>query len=70
MLAPIFGGFTVKTLVWAGDGHLILWYSCLLGVGVERVLLDETHHPIILVKRAEELRRRTGNWGFMLHTKN
>ena len=26
-------------------------------------LLDETHHPIILVKRAEELRRRTGNWG-------
>ena len=23
MLAPIFGGFTVKTLVWAGDGHLI-----------------------------------------------
>ena len=44
MLAPIFGGFTVKTLVWAGDGQLILWYGCLLGVGVERVLLDETHH--------------------------
>ena len=37
MLAPIFGGFTVKTLVWAGDGQLILWYSCLLGVCVERV---------------------------------
>ncbi|CAI5756772.1 unnamed protein product [Candida verbasci] len=26
-------------------------------------LLDETHHPIILVKKAEMLRRKTGNWG-------
>ena len=26
-------------------------------------LLQETHHPLILTRRAEELRRRTGNWG-------
>lgn len=26
-------------------------------------MLEETHHSLILVKRAEELHRRTGNWG-------
>ena len=66
MLGPIFGGFTVKN-------HLLGWrwtsyFSGLMGVlaiiGVA-FFYEETHHPIILVRKAEVLRRRTGN--FAIH---
>ncbi|KGQ82198.1 multidrug resistance protein [Candida albicans P60002] len=64
MLAPIFGGFTVKnsSLGWRWTSYFCGIVAC-LGLVLNVFLLDETHHPIILVKRAEELRRRTGNWG-------
>lgn len=64
MLAPILGGFTVKNsaLGWR-------WTSYFCGIigafalVLNAFVLQETHHPIILKRRAEELRRRTGNWG-------
>lgn len=66
MMAPILSGFTVKNLElgwrWVG-------YFCgITGSGAlvtNILLLAETHHPLILVKKAEELRRRTGNWGIV-----
>ncbi|CUM63262.1 uncharacterized protein PRCAT00000833001 [Priceomyces carsonii] len=62
MLAPIFGGFTVKNphLGWRWTSY----FTALVGVValiLVTFLLDETHHPLILVRRAEEIRRRTGN---------
>ncbi|KAG7663321.1 uncharacterized protein J8A68_003153 [[Candida] subhashii] len=64
MLAPIIGGFTVKN---PGLGWRWTSYFCgLIGVVallINTFILEETHHPIILVRKAETLRRRTGNWG-------
>lgn len=64
MLAPIFGGFTVKndSLGWRWTSYfcgIIGSFSGLLMVFV----LEETHHGLILARKAETLRRRTGNWG-------
>lgn len=64
MLAPIFSAFIVK------NPHLG-WRWTLFFTGIVAILgllgtilfLEETHHPMILVKKAETLRRRTGNWG-------
>ncbi|EMG45912.1 FLU1 Major facilitator superfamily multidrug transporter FLU1 [Candida maltosa Xu316] len=64
MIAPIMGGFTVKN---AALGWRWTSYFCgiigSLALIMNTFLLQETHHPLILVRRAEELRRRTGNWG-------
>ncbi|RCK65449.1 hypothetical protein Cantr_01300 [Candida viswanathii] len=64
MLGPIFGGFTVKneSLGWGWTSYFCGIIGALALV-MNIFLLQETHHPLILVKRAEELRRRTGNWG-------
>lgn len=64
MLAPIFGGFIVKNpgLGW----RWCLYISAFIGIVTFISLIflyTETHHPLILVKKAETLRRRTGNWG-------
>lgn len=64
MLAPIFGGFTVKNphLGWRWTSFFpgIVAAIALAGIVLD---MDETHHGIILARRAETLRRRTRNWG-------
>lgn len=64
MLAPIFGGFTVKndSLGWRWTSYFCGIIGCAALAGVV-FIYSETHHPLILVKKAETLRRRTGNWG-------
>lgn len=64
MLAPILGGFIAKNrgLGWRWTSY----FSGLIGVVALLAVvffLEETHHGLILVKKAETLRRRTGNWG-------
>ncbi|GME73346.1 unnamed protein product [Ambrosiozyma monospora] len=64
MVAPFVGAFIVvnKSLGWR-------WCSFMVGIisSPQLVLIPfffkETHHPIILVEKAEEIKRRTGNWG-------
>lgn len=64
MLSPILGGFTVKNpgLGWRWTEY----FTGLIGV-IALILVvfgfSETHHPLLLVRKAEILRRRTGNWG-------
>lgn len=62
-LATIFCGFTVKNdaLGWRWTSYFSALIGCLALIGVT-FYFDETHHPLILVKQAETLRRRTGNW--------
>lgn len=63
ILAPIIGGFVVKNphMGWR-------WLSYLTGILASAsvvalaFLYEESHHPVILIKKAETLRRRTGNW--------
>lgn len=64
MLGPIFGGFTVKnsSLGWRWTSYFCGIIGA-LSLVMNAFVLEETHHPLILVGRAEDLRRRTGNWG-------
>ncbi|GME73775.1 unnamed protein product [[Candida] boidinii] len=63
MMAPILGGFIAKSyLGWRWTEYI----TGILGAAscVFIILFQtETHHPIILVEKAREIRRRTGNWG-------
>lgn len=64
MLAPIIGGFTVKNpdLGWRWTGYIVaIIASSALVLSV--FCFEETHHQLLLTYKAEELRRRTGNWG-------
>lgn len=64
MMAPILGGFIVKN---ASMGWRWTSYMCGIVGALAAILmlffLDETHHGLILCRKAETLRRRTGNWG-------
>lgn len=64
MLAPILGAFTAKnsSLGWRWTSYFTAIIGTLAFVFV-LFCLEETHHGIILVTKAEALRRRTGNWG-------
>lgn len=61
-LAPIWGGFTMKnsSLSWRWPLYFTGFWSCVSFVALV-FFYHETHHPTILVCKAEELRRRTGN---------
>jgi DHA1 family multidrug resistance protein-like MFS transporter len=67
LFAPFIGGFIV-------DSHLgWRWTEYLPGImGASALVLDafylrETYPPVVLIEKAEELRRRTKNWG--IHAK-
>lgn len=63
MLGPILGGFTAKndTLGWRWCAYFTGFIGVLALVAV--LVVDETHTGLILARKAELLRRRTGNWG-------
>lgn len=64
MLAPILGGFTTKNsaLGWRWNSYFSALIGCVALI-LNIFCLEETHHPLILARRAEWLRRKTGNWG-------
>jgi DHA1 family multidrug resistance protein-like MFS transporter len=67
LLAPFSGGFiTMSDLTWRWTEWLIsiMGATCFL---LNLIFLHETYAPIVLVQKAEELRRRTKNWG--IHAK-
>ncbi|KAI1269617.1 MFS general substrate transporter [Xylariaceae sp. FL1019] len=67
LLAPFIGGFIVDSyLGWRWTMYL----SAILGFvafALDLFFLEETYPPVILVQKAGDLRRRTGNWG--IHAK-
>ena len=67
LFAPFIGGFIVDSyLGWRWTEYLtgIMGASALL---MNLLFMDETYPPVILVRKAAELRRRTRNWG--IHAK-
>ncbi|CAK9442081.1 uncharacterized protein LODBEIA_P58460 [Lodderomyces beijingensis] len=64
VIAPVLGGFTAKnsSLGWRWCSYFSAIVGC-LALFCNTFLLEETHHPLLLAKKAEFLRRHTGNWG-------
>jgi len=67
LLAPFIGGFIIESsLGWRWTS----WLTAIMGwiaFFLDLFFLEETYPPIILVSKAQELRRRTKNWG--IHAK-
>lgn len=67
LLAPFIGGFIVESyLGWRWTMYLASIMG-FVAFGLDLIFLDETYPPVVLVQKAAELRRRTGNWG--IHAK-
>lgn len=66
LLSPIISSFTIKNshLGWRWPLYFVSIFAA-AATFFDIFFLKETHHPIILVKKAETLRRRTGNWGII-----
>ncbi|KKK24302.1 putative MFS transporter [Aspergillus rambellii] len=67
LFAPFIGGFIVESyLGWRWTEYLpgIMGSAAFI---LDVLFVDETYPPVVLVKKAEELRRRTKNWG--IHAK-
>lgn len=68
LLAPFVGGFIVLngSLGWRWTQYI----SAIMGFAaftLDLFFLEETYPPVVLIQKAEELRRRTRNWG--IHAK-
>lgn len=63
-LAPIISGFTAKNshLSWRWNAYWNSFIGSLI-FGLMVFFFEETYHPVILVKKAANLRKMTGNWG-------
>ncbi|KAI9678145.1 MAG: hypothetical protein M1817_006089 [Caeruleum heppii] len=67
LLAPSIGGFIVESyLGWRWTEYLVGIMGAAAFI-LNLIFLEETYPPVILVAKAEELRRRTKNWG--IHAK-
>ena len=67
LLAPFIGGFIVTShLGWRWTEYIVAIMG-FVAFGLNLIFLRETYPPVILVSKAEELRRRTKNWG--IHAK-
>lgn len=68
LLAPFIGGFIVlnPNMGWRWTEYIAALMG-FLAFGLDLICLEETYPPVVLVKKAEELRRRTKNWG--IHAK-
>jgi DHA1 family multidrug resistance protein-like MFS transporter len=67
LLAPFVGGFIAESyLGWRWTQYLAAIMG-FVAFGLDFFFLRETYPPAILVDKAAELRRRTGNWG--IHAK-
>ena len=64
MIGPIMAAFAVKnpSFGWRWTSY-VPTFICCLGLILLVFLVPETSHAIVLARKAEELRRRTGNWG-------
>ncbi|OCL15033.1 major facilitator superfamily transporter [Glonium stellatum] len=67
LLAPFIGGFIVTSrLGWRWTEYIVAIMG-FVSFGLNFVFLRETYPPVVLIAKAEELRRRTKNWG--IHAK-
>jgi MFS transporter, DHA1 family, multidrug resistance protein len=63
ILAPVVGGFIAYSYLGWRWTEYITGIMGALSLIASIFLYEESYHPIILVNKARELRRQTGNWG-------
>lgn len=67
LLAPFVGGFITESyLGWRWTQYIVAIMG-FFAFGLNVLFLEETYPPVVLIQKAEELRRRTRNWG--IHAK-
>uniref|UniRef100_A0A060T8V0 ARAD1C32472p n=1 Tax=Blastobotrys adeninivorans TaxID=409370 RepID=A0A060T8V0_BLAAD len=70
IVAPVVSGFIAYSyLGWRWTLYLIGIMAAFAMV-LDVLFYEETYHPVILVSKAKELRRRTGNWGIYAPQEN
>lgn len=71
MIAPIFGGFIVKNpaMGWRWLSFISGIIGC-LSLFLAVFALQETFHPVLLAKKAQYIRKITGNWGIYAPIEN
>lgn len=62
-IAPVVGGFIANSYLHWRWVQYITGIMGALGLILVVFFYEETYHPILLTRKASELRRRTGNWG-------
>jgi DHA1 family multidrug resistance protein-like MFS transporter len=67
LLAPLVGGFIVESYLGWRWTMYITAFSGFLAFTLDLFFMSESYPPVVLVQKAEELRRRTLNWG--IHAK-
>lgn len=70
LLSPFIGGFIVMSdLGWRWTAYITAIMGA-FGLFFEIMILDETYPPVILIKKAKDLRRLTNNWGIRARQEN
>lgn len=62
ILGPVMGSYIVQHTTWRWLEYVTACFASFVFVGVF-IWFDETHHATILVTKASELRKKSGNWG-------
>lgn len=62
IIAPVAGAFIVNSYLGWRWTEYITGIMGSAGLVLITLFYEETHHPIILVQKARELKQRTGNW--------
>jgi DHA1 family multidrug resistance protein-like MFS transporter len=63
LIAPVIGGFIADSKLHWRWTQYITGIMGALALFLAVFVYEETYHPIILCRKAVELRQRTGNWG-------
>lgn len=62
IVAPVMGSYIVQHTTWRWLEYVIGCFAAFVFVGVS-LFYEESHHPTILVHKASEMRKISGNWG-------
>lgn len=70
MVAPVAGAYIVNSYLSWRWVQYITGILAVTALGLVAFFFEEPYHPVILVKKAEELRVRTGNWALYAPQEN
>lgn len=62
ILTPVYSSYIVQYTTWRWVQYVSGIYAGLCTIAI-CFLYDESHHPIVLCKKAQYMREKSGNWG-------
>ncbi|SSD61215.1 probable Polyamine transporter 1 [Saccharomycodes ludwigii] len=69
ILAPVYGSYMVQHTTWRWLEYVTGIFGSAIFVAVA-LFYEETHHPIILCRKASMMRKKSGNWGIFAAHEN